>query len=449
MKKILIADDEQNMLWAMKKALQKEDYKIITASNGVEAVEKTKLLEPDLVLIDLRMPKMDGMEALQEIKLYNSKIPVIMLTAHGTMESAIEAMKMGALDYISKPFDVEELKIQIRKALDIKAMKDQIEFLTEELRNNTGKEIVGNSIKIKRVFEMVDRVAKSNAVVLITGESGTGKELIANAIHFNSDRKDKPLIKINCGAIPENLVESELFGHEKGAFTGAVTSKPGRFERADKGTIFLDEVGELTLAVQVKLLRVLQEKEIERVGGTEVIKVNIRVIAATNKDLKKMIDEGTFREDLYYRLNVVPIELPPLRERQDDISELAKYFLEKYCKEMGRVPIKIADEAMEILKQYAWRGNIRELENMMERLVILTQDNVIHVKDLPKEIFQHDNRMTLFELPEAGINLEEWERSIIIQALKKSENNQTKAANLLGITRHTLIYRMEKYGIKN
>lgn len=447
-KKILIADDEKNMIWAMKKALKNENYKIITASNGVEAVEKVKINDPDLVLLDLRMPQKDGMEALREIKEWNTNIPVIMITAHGTMESAIEAMKSGALDYISKPFDIEELKIQIRKALDIGDMKEQIEFLTKELKDKTGKVIIGNSKKMKEVLEIVNRVAKSNATILVTGESGTGKELIANAIHYNSDRENKPYVRVNCGAIPESLLESELFGHEKGAFTGAVNRKPGRFERADGGTIFLDEVGELSTATQVKLLRVLQEKEIERVGGTEVIKVDVRVIAATNRDLKKMVEEGSFRDDLYYRLNVIPIELPPLRERKEDIPALIEYFIHKYCREMGREKIGISEDALERIVQYSWKGNIRELENVVERLVILSQGNMIYKEDLPKEILIQNDEASEFILPKEGINLEEVEKSLIQQALKKTDYNQTKAAKLLGITRHTLIYRMEKYDIK-
>ncbi len=448
LKKVLIADDEKNMIWALKKALAGEEYKILTASDGIEAINKVKTSEPDLVLLDLRMPKKDGMEALKEIKAINNKVPVIMLTAHGTMESAVEAMKIGALDYISKPFDIEELKIQIRKALDIRGMQEQIDLLTEELESKTGKVIIGNSLKMKEVLDLVDRVAKSNATVIITGESGTGKELIANAIHFNSDRKDKPYVKVNCGAIPENLVESELFGHVKGAFTGAVASKSGRFERAHKGTVLLDEVGELTPAVQVKLLRVLQEKEIERIGSTETLKVDVRVLAATNKDLNKMVEEGSFREDLYYRLNVIPIELPPLRERSEDIPELINYFLEKFCKEMGKDKMKIGEEAIELLRTYEWKGNIRELENIIERLVILSQNNVITIKDLPKDIQIKDINVEEFELPQRGINLEEVEKSLILQALNISNNNQTKAAQLLGISRHTLIYRMEKYKIK-
>ncbi|AOT69139.1 sigma-54-dependent transcriptional regulator [Geosporobacter ferrireducens] len=448
MKKILIADDEKNMIWAMKKALKDERYRLITASDGEEAVKTVQAEEPDLILLDLRMPKMDGMEALREIRKINDKIPIIMLTAHGTMESAIEAMKLGALDYLSKPFDIDELKIIIEKALNIGNMQQQIEFLTEELQRSTGKSIIGTSDKIKAVLEIVNRVAVSNATVLITGESGTGKELIANAIHHNSNRKDKPYIKVNCGALPEGLLESELFGHEKGAFTGAIARKPGRFERAEGGTIFLDEVGELTPAVQVKLLRVLQEKEFERVGGVETIKADVRVIAATNRDLKEMVAQGTFREDLFYRLNVIPIELPPLRERKVDIPPLIDYFAEKLCKEMGRSKIRFDQEAIDILVNYPWQGNIRELENVIERIVILNQGEQVVKEVLPKEIIFQNSEVKDFILPEEGIQLEQLEKSFIEQALERTDHNQTQAAKLLGITRHTLIYRMEKHGIK-
>lgn len=449
-KKILIADDEKNMIWALKKALKNEEYIMITASNGIEAVEMVKSNSPDLVLLDLKMPKLNGLEALKEIKNIDPKISVIMMTAHGTMESAVEAMKNGAIDYISKPFDIEELKMQIRKAIDIEVMKEQIDFLTEELKNKTGKIIIGESSKIKDVLDIVNRVAKSNATVLITGESGSGKELFANAIYNNSNRNDKPYVKINCGAIPENLVESELFGHEKGAFTGAISKKLGKFERANYGTIFLDEIGELSLPMQVKLLRVLQEKEIERIGGTEVIKIDVRVVAATNRDLKKMIKERSFREDLYYRLNVIPIELPSLKERKEDIPLLVEYFIDKYYKQMGRNLIKIDKEALQMLVNHEWKGNIRELENVIERMVILCQSDTIHKKDLPKEIlFGNMGDIEEFLLPENGIDLEKVEKNFIRQALMFSDGNQTKAAKVLGITRHTLLYRMDKYDIKN
>lgn len=447
MKKVLIADDEKNMIWAIKRALKNEDYTIITASNGKEAIDNVKLHEPDLVLLDLKMPEMNGLEALKNIKNEFPNIVAMMMTAHGSVKTAIEAMKIGAIDYISKPFDVEELKIQIRKALDIREMSDTIDYLTEELRNKTGKRIIGESKELKNVLNIVNKVAPSKATVLITGESGTGKELIANATHFNSDRAKKPYIKVNCGALPENLLESELFGHEKGAFTGAINKKLGRFERADGGTIFLDEIGEIDLNVQVKLLRILQEREMERVGGTETIKVDVRIIAATNKDLFKMVEEGKFREDLYYRLNVIPIEIPPLRERKDDIKLLIDYFLDKYSKELGKKEFKITDEALDTLKDYEWRGNIRELENVIERLVILSENNLISKEKLPKEILNIRDELNEFKLPSSGINLEEVEKNLINQALKMTNFNQTKSAKLLGITRHALIYRIEKYNI--
>ena len=448
MKKILIADDEKNMIWAMKKALKDEGYRIITAADGVEAVAMVQEEEPDIVLLDLRMPQKDGMEALAEIKTMNPKLPVIMLTAHGTMESAIEAMKLGAIDYVSKPFDLEELKIVIQKALNIGSMQEQIAFLTEELNKSTGKVIIGESEKIKNVLHIVSRVANSSATVLITGESGTGKELIANAIHFNSHRKGNAYIKLNCGALPESLLESELFGHEKGAFTGAIARKPGRFELADGGTLFLDEVGELTPSIQVKLLRVLQEKEFERVGGTETLKVDVRIVAATNRNLGEMVDKGTFREDLFYRLNVIPIELPSLRERKEDIGRLIEYFTEKYCVDTGRSRLVFDKEAMDALIHYQWKGNIRELENVIERIVILNHGENVGKEALPKEILFHNNESVSFPLPEGGIDLDSMERSLIEQALKRTENNQTQAAKLLGITRHTLMYRMEKHGLK-
>jgi DNA-binding NtrC family response regulator len=357
MKKILIADDEKNMLWALKKALKDENYRITTASDGMEAYNMAANEEPDLMLLDLRMPKMDGLEVLKKLKEEDRNIPVVMITAHGTMESAIDAMKLGAIDYISKPFDIEELSLVINKALNIGSMQEQIEYLTEELTKNTGNVIIGESEKIKEVLNIVSRVANSNATVMITGESGTGKEVIANSIHFNSNRKNKPYVKINCGAIPENLLESEFFGYEKGAFTGAISRKPGKFELADGGTIFLDEVGELSTDIQVKLLRVIQEREFERIGGVETIKIDVRIIAATNRNLKEMAGLGEFREDLYYRLNVIPIELPPLRERKKDIPKLIEFFVEKFCREIGREKLWFDEDAMNILINYEWKGS--------------------------------------------------------------------------------------------
>lgn len=446
-KRILIADDEKNMLWALDRALKKEGYNVILASDGKKALELFKETTPSLVLLDLKMPEMNGLEVLKRIKELNSNIPVIMITAHGTTESAVEAMKMGALDYISKPFDIEELKIIIRKALDYKSLTDEVYYLKEKLKDKT-ENIVYQSEKMRQVLNIVNKVAPTDATVLILGESGTGKELVANTIHEKSNRNNGPFIKINCAALPETLLESELFGHEKGAFTGATVTKPGKFERAQGGTIFLDEIGEISQGMQVKLLRVLQEKEFERVGGTKNIKADIRIVAATNRDLKKMVDEGDFREDLYYRLNVIPIFIPPLRERREDIPVLIDYFIKKYSIQMGKNNVIITKQALDKMEQYDWKGNIRELQNIIERCVILTSNGKIDLDILPDEIKGSKSKLNGFILPKEGISLEQVEKELILQALKMTEFNQTKAAQLLGITRHTLLYRMEKYNIR-
>ncbi|WP_083238902.1 sigma-54-dependent transcriptional regulator [Caloranaerobacter ferrireducens] len=447
-KRILIADDEKNMIWALKRALGKEGYDIITAENGKKAVEVFIEKEPSLVLLDLKMPEMDGIEALRIIKEYNAKIPVIILTAHGTTQTAVEAMKIGALDYITKPFDIDELKIVIKKALDYKNLNDEVNYLKEKIKENTER-IIYKSNKMKAVLDIVHKVAPTDATVLILGESGTGKELIANAIHEYSKRKNGPFVKINCTALPEGLLESELFGYEKGAFTGAISRKLGKFDRAQGGTIFLDEIGEISPAMQVKLLRVLQEREFERVGGTQTIKIDTRIIAATNRDLRKMVEENKFREDLYYRLNVIPIYVPPLRDRKEDIPVLVDYFIEKYSRQMGKRKMGISMKVLDKFMQYDWKGNIRELQNVIERCVILSSGEEIEENILPDEIKRKENLAnTYFSLPDEGISLEEVERSLILQALEKTNFNQTKAAKLLGITRHTLLYRMEKYNLK-
>ncbi|SET05316.1 two component, sigma54 specific, transcriptional regulator, Fis family [Natronincola peptidivorans] len=448
MKKILVVDDEKNMRWAIKRALAKENYKIYEGTNGLEAIEIFQQEEPDMILMDLKMPGMDGLEALAKIKELKEETPIIMITAHGTTESAVEAMKLGALDYISKPFDIEELKIVIDKALQVGELRKEVNYLREELEKNTGKTIIGNSPGIQRILGIVEKVAKTPATVLILGESGTGKEVIANTIHYSSDRNKKPYIKVNCGAIPENLMESELFGHEKGAFTGAIQRKIGKFQKAHSGTIFLDEIGELDLSMQVKLLRVLQEMEFERVGGNEKIKVDVRVIAATNRDLFKMVKEGSFREDLYYRLNVIPILIPPLRERKEDIPLLLNYFLAEFGKKIGRKNMTLDEAAREKMINYHWRGNIRELENVIERMILLADDHIIRKKSLPFEIVNEEERKDPFTLPEEGIDIEVLEKRLILQALERTDYNQTRAAQLLGMTRHTLLYRMDKYDIK-
>lgn len=448
-KKVLIADDEKNLRWVLNKSLMREGYKILEAEDGEEVFKILQKEEPDLILLDYKMPKMDGMMVLKKLKENDLKIPVIMITAHGSIESAVEAMRLGAIDYISKPFDIEELKLVIKRALKYDNLSKEVFNLRQELYNFGDFTIIGRSKKMQEILEMVKKVASTSATVLILGESGTGKELIAKALHFLSDRRDKPYVKVNCAAIPENLLESELFGYEKGAFTGAISKKIGKFERADGGTIFLDEIGDMGLNLQAKLLRVLQEKELERLGGIDPIKIDVRIIAATNKNLEEMVRDGAFREDLYYRLKVVPIYVPPLRERKEDIPLLVDYFLDKYSKEFGKVKPGISEDAMDIIKEYDWPGNIRELENTIERILILNSGNVISKEMLPYEIIGNKNlNSKFFKLPDEGINLEDLEKNLILQALEKAEGNQTKAAKLLGISRYTLIYRMEKYGIK-
>ncbi len=451
MYKILIADDEKNLRWVLAKNLREEGFSTIEAGDGEEAFNSFVDKEPDMVILDYRMPKLDGMEVLRRISKINEKIPTIMITAHGNTEAAVEAMKLGAVDYLAKPFDIEELKLKINKALKIDKMKKEIEFLKSETTQPFDKRIVGGSRAMHEVFDMIEKVAGTQATVLITGESGTGKELIASAIHQKSPRRDQPYVTVNCGAIPENLLESELFGYEKGAFTGAAGRKPGRFDRANGGTLFLDEVGELSLALQVKLLRVLQEKEFERVGGTEVIKSDVRIIAATNRDLDKMAEDGKFREDLLYRLKVIPIHIPALRERKEDVIQLIEFFIQKYAGMLNKGTVKMDQEVMDILKNYDYPGNVRELENIIERMVILSADGSTRIDSLPKEVLKgaYSTKRDVFKLPEEGINLEEVEKSLVRQALEAANWNQTHAAKLLNLPRHALIYRMEKFGFNN
>lgn len=448
--KILIADDEKNMRWILGKNLREENFDVVEACDGEEAYHLFLDEEPDLVILDYRMPKIDGMEVLRRIKTLNSKLPVIMITAHGSTDAAVEAMKLGAVDYVSKPFDINDLKLSIFKALNIDQLNKEIDYLKETAKQIFNGKIIGNSKKMQDVFDIVNKVADTNASVLIIGESGTGKEGIAASIHNKSGRNNKPFITVNCGAIPETLIESELFGYEKGAFTGANARKAGRFDRAQGGTLFLDEIGELSLPLQVKILRVLQEKEFERVGGSEVIKADVRIIAATNRDLEKMVEKGEFREDLLYRLKVIPIYLPPLRERKDDIPLLVEHFIDKYCKEINKGKLTMDKETLEILKSYDFPGNIRELENLIERLIILSSDKRIVPSLLPKEILKgaFSIKKEEFVLPEEGINLEVVEEGFVRQALEMAKGNQTHAAKLLGLSRHALIYRLDKYNLK-
>lgn len=444
--RILVIDDEEKMCWALERALSHEGYQVVTATRGLQGIELAQEAEPTMVILDLKMPDINGIEVLKELKNINTSIPVIMITAHGTIDTAIEAMKLGATDYITKPFKLEELKIQVKQALHLSNLENQVNFLRHELGKKYGK-IVGQSDAMKEVALLIRQVAKTGATVLLTGESGTGKEVAAVEIHKASNRAERPFVAVNCAALPEQLLESELFGHEKGAFTGATSKKKGRFEIADKGTIFLDEIGEIPINMQAKLLRVLQERCFERVGGTETIHVDVRIIATTNRDLATAISNGTFREDLYYRLNVMRISMPPLRSRKEDIPLLVNHFLEKFDPSRSK---KISSGAMKILTLYNWPGNIRELQNAIERALIVCQGVEIQPINFPKELLNNlEGTITpVINLTEGGFSLEELEKHLIIKALETHKNNQTKVAKYLGISRPTLLYRLHKYGLK-
>jgi DNA-binding NtrC family response regulator len=446
--RVLIVDDEKNMRWVLGQALSGDGFDVVEACDGKEALSAIADVEPDIMVLDHRMPEPDGMEVLRRIRSKGLSFPVIMLTAHGNVETAVEAMKAGATEYLTKPFDLDELKISIDKALEFRNLATEVQRLREELDKDYDVEgIVANNPAMLGVLETVGKVAPTSATVMIYGESGTGKELIARAIHNLSDRSTKPFISVSAGALPETLLESELFGFEKGAFTGAMTAKPGRFELANGGTLFLDEIGDISVATQVKLLRVLQERKFERLGGTRSIDVDVRVVAATNRDLQQLIADGGFREDLFYRLNVVPITLPPLRQRASDIPLLVAHFLEKF--NAGKK--SLTSEAMQALSAYQWPGNIRELENTIERIVILSHGDEIGVADLPAEVRTGMGGVARtasgFALPDEGVDLEEVELDLVRQALNRSGNSVPKAAKLLGLTAKTLEVRMQRLGL--
>lgn len=446
MRRILVADDEANMRWVLERALTKAGYEVETVEDGQLALDRALAERPDLVLVDLKMPKKDGLSVLHTLKEHYPDLLMVMMTAHGSTATAVEAMKAGAYDYLMKPFDIDELLITVAKAFEVESLREQVDYLKGEAQHG-GWQLVGDSDSMQAVKHLVERVAPTPATVLIQGESGTGKELVAQAIHTLSKRNGGPFIRVNCAALTETLLESELFGHEKGAFTGAQARKKGRFELADGGTLFLDEIGELSFNVQAKLLRVLQERTFERVGGEKTIKVDVRIIAATNRDLLKEAQEGRFREDLYYRLNVFPISIPPLREHQEDISILMEHFLEKFRTYGGR-----KTWGTEVLAQfltYTWPGNVRELENVVERMVIIAQGAVIGMDSLPRFDTSSKTAKNLesFVLPPEGVSLEKLEKSFLQQALEQTGGNQSQAAKRLGLSRHAFLYRIEKYGI--
>ena len=447
-KRVLLADDEKNMRWVLSEALEADGYEIVEAADGKEALSAIAEQAPDILILDHKMPAPDGMEVLRRIRAKGHRFPVIMLTAHGNVQTAVEAMKAGANEYLTKPFDLEELRLSIGKALQMSALAAEVDRLREELDRDWDVDgIVAADPVMLEMLETVRKVAGTSATVMIYGESGTGKELVARAIHRLSSRTTRPFISISAGALPETLLESELFGYEKGAFTGAMTAKPGRFEMANGGTLFLDEIGDISPAVQVKMLRVLQERTFERLGGTRSIEVDVRVISATNRDLQQLIADGTFREDLYYRLNVVPLTIPPLRKRPADIPLLVAHFLEKF----GAGKRTIAPAAMEALVGYQWPGNVRELENTIERVVILSHGDTIESEDLPAEVRAGvsvcDAGSRCIVLPDSGLDLEEVELDLVRQALDRCGGSVPQAAKLLGLTTKTLEARMERYGL--
>lgn len=444
--KILIIDDDSSLRRVLEYNLQQEGYDVCTAADGESGLKLFAEKTPALVITDLKMPGMSGFQLLAAVKERSPATVVIVLTAFGAIDTAVEAMKLGAFDYITKPFNREELKLTVRKGLQLQGLSEENRLLKEELSGRAEfKSIVGTSRAMEGVFSVVRKVADTEATVLITGESGTGKELVARAIHSGSSRRSAPFVAVNCAAIPRDLLESELFGHVKGAFTGAIRDKEGKFQLAEGGTIFLDEVGDLPVELQPKLLRVLQERVVEQVGGTTPQKIDLRVVAATNADLEKWIAEGRFREDLYYRLCVIPIHLPPLRERTEDIALLLRYF----CAKVGAEGVTFSKQALERLQMYAWPGNVRELENTVERLLIMREGDQIGVEDLPEKFSAAAATPEggVLRLPPEGYSLEQLEMEAVLEALSRCDWNQTAAAKFLRIPRHTLIYRMEKYNI--
>jgi DNA-binding NtrC family response regulator len=445
---ILIVEDEAKMRRLLELNLGEDGFTTLSAGDAETGLKLLRENSVNLVVTDLKLPGMNGLEFLQAVKRQSATLPVVVMTAFGSVETAVDAMKAGASDYVLKPFSLSEMRMVIRKELDVHNLREENRSLREALgKRYAHPNVVARSVKMQEVLATVDRVAPTNSTVLLGGESGVGKDLIARAIHEKSRRAGGPFIKINSSAIPENLLESELFGYEKGAFTGAATSKPGKFELADKGTLFLDEIGDVPPAIQVKLLRVLQEREFERLGGTKTVKVDVRLIAATNRDLREALEQGTFREDLYYRLNVVPIDIAPLRQRKEDIPDLVNLFVSRFAGDSGKPVESITPEAMQILVNYHWPGNVRELQNIIERACALAKGTVLKVEDIHLDVrpAKIANGTAGF-LPE-GMTLEHWEDEMIQEALRRANGNKSQAARLLGLSRNALRYRLSKIGI--
>ncbi len=448
--RLLVVDDEESLAEFLRLLFEKEGYDVQTANSVEQARHQLGERNFDLVLCDILMPDGNGLELLKEIKAQNPGTAVIMMTAYASSKSAIEAMKLGAYNYISKPFNVEELTVVASRALEKTGLEEENIYLRSELeRKYQFSNIIGRSPRMQEIFSLIERVAKTMSTVLVSGESGTGKELIARAVHYSGQRSHNHFLSINCGAMPENLLESELFGHERGAFTGAVREKKGLFQEAGQGTLFLDEIGEMTQSMQVKLLRVLQDKKIRRVGGNREEKVDVRIIAATNRDLKELIAAGSFREDLYYRINVIPINLPPLRDRREDIAPLVKFFIKKYSEELGLPPRQISKDALGLLESHYWHGNVRELENTIERGLALSTGDHLSVEDLPHHIRSVGGRPSIaISLPKEGIDLDNYldeiRRELMRQALDRCDGVQTQAAEVLNISFRSFRYYAKK-----
>ncbi len=454
--RILVVDDEDSIREFLEIMLKKENYEVTTAEDGLKAKEILAKKSFDMVISDMQMPNMTGIELLKHVKESYPDIVFMIITAFGTTESAVDAMKMGAYDYVTKPFKIDEVRLNIANALRSKNLETEVRILKKELvKEYSFQNMIGNSQPMHSIFDLIKRVSQAPTNVLITGESGTGKEVVAKAIHYNGPLKDKPFVTINCGAIPENLMESEMFGHKKGSFTGAITDKVGLFEVADNGTLFLDEVGELPLSIQVKLLRAIQERIIRRVGATDDMKVDVRIIAATNRNLEDMVAKGTFRQDLFYRLNVINIRTPALRERQDDIPLLANHFLAKYNEKLNKAIASISTEAMNILKGYSYPGNVRELENMIERTVALESGSTILPESLPPMVNTPSGRKMAssneIEIGDSGLDLDkvmgQIEKELLIKAIHTAGGVKKKAAKLLNISFRSMRYRVEKYNL--
>jgi DNA-binding NtrC family response regulator len=446
--RILIVEDEEKLRRVLQLQLESAEYEVDQAGSAEAALPQID--RADLVLTDLRLPGMDGLELLSLIRRQNSRTPVIVMTAFGTIENAVEAMKIGASDFLLKPFSLDHLTTVVEKALEVRALRDENLKLREQLGwRYEFDNIVGRSPIMQEIFADIMRVAPSRATVLLAGESGVGKDLIARAIHYHSPRRDRPFVKINCSAIPENLMESELFGFEKGAFTGAMIAKPGKFEQADTGTVFLDEIGDVPAVTQVKLMRVLQERELERLGSNKTRHIDVRVLAATNQDLRAALEQGTFREDLYYRLNVVPMNIPSLRERKEDIPALAEHFVKKLARDSGSRVESITDAAIEKLLGYHWPGNVRELENVIERSLVLCTGTKLDAGDIRMDLAPRSRPAADPGFLPEGMTLDDYEQSLIREALHRADGNKSQAARLLGLTRNALRYRLTQMGLES